>query len=372
MEKNEVKILITGSNGFIAQNLIIRLLQGGGHELMLCSRSTTEEELRHDAVSCDAVFHLAGVNRPENEQEFWEGNVAFTVKLLDFLKENKKQIRFIFASSIQAERDNPYGRSKLAAEQELLGYAKQGNIKLFIYRLPNVFGKWCRPNYNSVVATFCHCVSRGIDMQIHDAGARVELVYIDDVAEDMLRSLESEDADIYRQVQPVYPVCVGELAEYIRSFRLQRENFVLPETGDPFIKKLYSTYLSYLEQEDFKYPLVMHKDDRGSFTEFVRTGASGQVSVNVIKPGIVKGNHWHQTKVEKFLVVQGRACIRFRHMQTGVSATYVVSGERLEVVDIPAGYTHNIENIGTDDLVTVMWANETFDPNHPDTYYEEV
>ena len=372
MEKKEVKILITGSNGFIAKNLTIRLKRNKDHELMLANRSTDEKELKRFARSCDAVFHLAGVNRPEHEREFWDGNVGYTLKLLDFKKENQKQLRFIFASSIQAKLDNPYGRSKLAAEQELIRFAAQKKSKLTIFRLPNVFGKWCRPNYNSVVATFCYSVARGMPIRVHDENACVELVYIDDVADEMIRSLETEGADLYGQAAPVYPIRVGELAELIRSFHRQREDLLLPQTGDSFVKKLYSTWLSYLEKDNLKYPLVTHRDERGSFTEFLRTDAAGQVSVNVIKPGIVKGNHWHHTKVEKFLVVRGTACIRFRHMQTGETAAYVVSGDRLEAVDIPAGYTHNIENIGDDDLVTVMWANETFDPDKPDTYYEEV
>lgn len=372
MEAGKKKVLITGADGFIARNLICELRNREYDELYLCNRTTSEEQLKNYLDKCDVIVHLAGVNRPLNEEGF-EENISFTEKLLLCMAgmENKK---LIFASSTQAELDNAYGRSKRQAENVLMNYANEHDVELFIHRLPNVFGKWCRPNYNSVVATFCYNIARNLGITIHDPDAEIKLVYIDDVVNTFIDEIEGKKQGEagFIEIAESYKVTVGELAKLIQSFAAHRRTLELPDMSDAFQKKLYSTYLSYLKKDELKYELKMNVDARGSFTEFLRSGITGQVSVNVAKPGIVKGNHWHHTKVEKFLVVSGTASIRFRHMITGEVTEYIVSGDKLEVVDIPVGYTHNISNIGTGDLVTVMWANEAFDKEHPDTFYEEV
>ena len=376
MEKKEVKILITGSNGFIAKNLTIRLKRNKDHELMLANRSTDEKELKRFARSCDAVFHLAGVNRPEHEREFWDGNVGYTLKLLDFLKENQKQLRFIFASSIQAKLDNPYGRSKLAAEQELIRFAAQKKSKLTIFRLPNVFGKWCRPNYNSAIATFCHNIANGLPIQVNDPSVVMNLVYIDDVVAELVAALNNQahiDKQGYSFVPAVHTATLGEIAELLYSFKNSREDLSIPDMAEcGLTKKLYATYLSYLPTDSFCYPLKVNKDERGSFTEIIRTADRGQFSVNISKPGITKGEHWHHTKNEKFVVVSGKGLIQFRKIDSDEVIEYHVSGEKLEVVDIPPGYTHNIINEGSTDLVTFMWCSECFHPERPDTYSMKV
>lgn len=372
MEERKKRILVTGSDGFIAKNLIYELRNRGYEDLLLCNKATTKEECRSYVNNCDVVIHLAGVNRPIEVSEYSK-NLILTEELIESIGMSGKKI--VFASSVQAELDNPYGNSKRLAENALLDFADDNdNISLSIYRLPNVFGKWCRPYYNSVVATFCHNVARGMEIKINDPAAELRLVYIDDVVNAFIKDIEDniEQDDIFKKIEESYLVTVGEIARIIKSFHSNRSTLSLPDMSDSFKKKLYSTYLSYLDENAFKYELCMNIDARGSFTEFLRTDNAGQISVNVTKPGIVKGNHWHHTKVEKFLVVSGKASIKFRHMITGNVTEYIVSGDKLEVVDIPPGYTHNISNIGSDNLVTVMWANEAFDKKHPDTFYEEV
>ena len=386
MEEGKKRILITGSDGFIAKNLICELKNRGYENLLLWNRGTSESEWKRYLNESDVIVHLAGINRPANEAGYRE-NLTFAEQIIEGIGEGDKKI--IFASSIQAELDNPYGRSKRQAEEALLAFAdKSTNVRLAIYRLPNVFGKWCRPNYNSVVATFCNNIARGIDIKINDPLAEVRLVYVDDVVNAFIDEIEDKNTvtigcgavngaeemgvSYYREISERYVVTVGELARLIQSFNSDRSTLGLPNMSEPLHKKLYSTYLSYLEQDKFKYGLKMNVDARGSFTEFLRSDITGQVSINVAKPGIVKGNHWHHTKVEKFLVVSGTASIKFRHMVTGNVIEYIVSGDKLEVVDIPPGYTHNIANIGNDNLVTVMWANEAFDKEHPDTFCESV
>ncbi len=374
MEKEKIKILITGSKGFIAKNLIAELRNRGYGELLLCNRDTTERELESYIETCDMLFHLAGVNRPVDEREYHTGNVGFTKDLVKLLQKKGKKIPVIYSSTILDTPHKLYGESKREAERLLQGYAKSSDSPLFIFRLPNVFGKWCRPNYNSFVATFCYNISHGLDIQVNDPAALVKLVYIDDIVNEMISCTEKRDAkiEIYPESSEIYQTTVGEVAEILLSFWRGREALEIPCVGKELDKKLYSTYLSYLEPEKFRYALKMNQDDRGSFTEFLHMKDFGQVSVNVAKPGITKGNHWHHTKVEKFLVVRGKASIKFRHIVTNETTELIVSGRKLEVVDIPAGYTHNITNIGTEDLVTVMWASEIFDQNRPDTYYEDV
>ena len=369
-----MKILITGSSGFIAKNLIAELEDRGYKELLFCDRTTTREKLESYVEECEFIIHLAGVNRPVQEREYYTGNAGFTEELIKIIEANHKKLPVIYSSTILNTPHEHYGKSKREAERLLQEYGKKTGSPIFIFRLPNVFGKWSRPNYNSFVATFCYNIAHGLDIKVNDPDAQVTLVYIDDVVNEFISCMEEASSKRveFLEIPETYETTVGEVAERILDFERERDSLEIPHIEDTLGKKLYSTYLSYLEPENFSYKLRMNQDQRGSFTEFLHLKNLGQISVNVAKPGIVKGNHWHHTKVEKFLVVRGTALIRFRHMVTGKVAEYQVSGEQLEVVDIPVGYTHSIANIGQQDLVTIMWANEIFDPKRPDTYYEEV
>lgn len=369
-----MKILVTGAKGFIGKNLIAELRNRKYDDILEFDKDTDIALLDQYAKDCEFVFHLAGINRPQNEQEYLEGNSGFTMLLLSKLRENMNNAPILITSSIQADLENPYGQSKKAAEDALFFYAKKIGSKALIYRLPNVFGKWCRPNYNSAVATFCHNIARDLEIKVKDPAVVMNLVYIDDVIEEFICALEGEENKLgrYCAVPIVHTVNLGEIARLVHSFKESRVNFNIPYMGDAFEKKLYSTYLSYLPKDEFSYPLKMNIDHRGSFTEFLRTPDRGQVSINISKPGITKGNHWHHSKNEKFLVVKGKGLIKFRQMGSEEILNYHVSGEKLEVLDIPPGYTHSIHNEGEDDMVTVMWANETFNPEKPDTYFLEV
>lgn len=371
---NGKTILITGSGGFIGKNLIWELRSKGYEDLRLFDLDTDPGLLDAYTKDCDFVFHLAGVNRPEKQEEFMKGNFGFTDTLLASLKKNKNTCPILITSSIQAALDNPYGRSKKAGEELLFSHARQTGSTVYVFRLPNVFGKWCRPNYNSAVATFCHNIARDLPIQVNDPGAILSLVYIDDVLDAFLGALQGDvlKEDGFCRVSTVYTVKLGRIVELLREFKESRTNLSVPNMAKGFEKVLYSTYLSYLPENQFSYPLKMNTDNRGSFTEIIRTAERGQFSVNVSKPGITKGNHWHHTKNEKFLVVSGKALIRFRRIGTGEVIDYHMSGERLEVVDIPPGYTHTIINEGEGDLVTFMWANEQYDPDRPDTIFEKV
>ncbi|WP_214821094.1 MULTISPECIES: NAD-dependent epimerase/dehydratase family protein [unclassified Exiguobacterium] len=370
-----MNILITGSNGFVGKNLVAELKNQGYEHLMLCDRNTSEEELMSYTQNADFVFHLAGVNRPKNNSEFVSGNQGFTEKLVALLSKGNTKPPIMFASSTQAELSNPYGESKREAERAVRTYGQENNVEVMIYRFPNLFGKWCKPNYNSVVATFCHNISHGIAIQVNDESITLTVAYIDDVIASLISILSVNNRnsvnDFYN-VSPTYDVTLGRLVDLLTSFKQSRSDLSIAQLDNGLVKKLYSTYLSYLPERDFSYDLKMHKDERGSFTEFIRTPDRGQVSVNISKPGITKGNHWHHTKNEKFLVVSGQGVIRFRKIESAEVIEYFVSGEKLEVVDIPVGYTHNIENLGNQDMVTLMWVNEPFDSNRPDTYYLEV
>jgi UDP-2-acetamido-2,6-beta-L-arabino-hexul-4-ose reductase len=369
-----LKILVTGSKGFIGKNLVAELRNRGYTDLRLFDRGTDSQSLYDFTRDCDFVFHLAGVNRSKDEGEFTEGNPRLTRRLLDALRENCNYCPVMVASSIQAELDNAYGRSKKAAEDLAFAYGRETGAKVLVYRFPNVFGKWCKPNYNSVIATFCHNVARDLPIHINDPATVLTLVYIDDVVAELANALKGKETRYgeFCQVPVVYQVTLSRIAELIYEFRRSREKRSIPNMADEFTKKLYGTYLSYLPEGQFSYALNMHVDDRGSFTELIRTPDRGQVSVNIIKPGITKGNHWHHTKNEKFLVVSGQGVIRFRRVDSGKVIEYFVSGDKLEVVDIPPGYTHNIQNLGNTDMVVVMWANEPYDPQKPDTYWLEV
>jgi UDP-2-acetamido-2,6-beta-L-arabino-hexul-4-ose reductase len=369
-----MKILVTGAKGFIGKNLIAELKNRKYTDIYKYDTDTEPSLLEEYCKDTDFVFHLAGVNRPKVQSEFMEGNFGFTSTLLDTLKRNNNTCPIMISSSIQAELNNPYGKSKKAGEDLLLNYSKETGAKVLIYRFPNVFGKWCRPNYNSAVATFCHNVAHGLPIIVNDPSVIMNLVYIDDVVHELINALECKEnrSGDFCSVPVVHTLTLGEIVDLIYSFKKSREERSIPNMADEFTKKLYSTYLSYLPEDKFSYELKMNIDNRGSFTEFIKTPDRGQVSVNISKPGITKGNHWHHTKNEKFLVVIGKGVIRFRKIDSDEVIEYFVSGEKLEVVDIPTGYTHNIENLGDTDMVTIMWANEPFDQEKPDTYFLEV
>ena len=382
-----MNILITGAGGFIGKNLICALenIRDGkdrSHpelsigEIFRCTRQTTEAELKGFCAQADFVFHLAGVNRPKEQAEFMAGNRDFTGALLQLLEEAENPCPVMLSSSVQAALFNPYGESKRAGERLLRDYGERTGAKTLIYRFPNVFGKWCRPNYNSAVATFCHNRANDLPIQVNDRSTRLTLVYIDDVVQELLAALggrEHRDGD-FCCVPVTHSATLGEIVDLIESFRAQPETLVMPEIPNgSFAKKLYSTYLSYLPKEKVAFPLKMNVDARGSFTELLKTASNGQFSVNISKPGITKGQHWHNTKWEFFIVVSGHGLIQERRIGSEEVIEFEVSGERIEAVHMLPGYTHSIVNLSeTENLVTVMWANETFDPDRPDTFFEEV
>ena len=383
-------ILITGAGGFVGKNLVAELSARGYSALLCFEKEDTPDTLDEYCRKAAFVVHLAGVNRPKDPSEFYAGNSGLTDLLLSDLEAAGNACPVLVTSSVQAALDNDYGRSKLQAEEAIFAHGQRVGAPVYVFRMEGVFGKWCRPNYNSVVATFCHNVARGLPIQVRDPDFALPLVYIDDVVTCILDAMEKgeavRDGEGRCRIHPVHTVTLGQLAGTIQNFAKARggaaarslgadglPTLAVPElAAGSFEKKLYSTYLSYLPTDEFAYDLNMHCDARGSFTEFLRTPERGQVSVNISKPGIVKGNHWHHTKNEKFLVVKGEGIIRFRQIFSDEVIEYRVSGDKLQVVDIPCGYTHNIENVGEGDMVTVMWANEAFDPSHPDTYAMQV
>jgi UDP-2-acetamido-2,6-beta-L-arabino-hexul-4-ose reductase len=369
-----MKILVTGANGFVGKNLIAELNNRGYKDIYKFDIDTDKDLLNEYAKNCEFIFHLAGVNRPKDEKEFMEGNFDFTSELLELLKKNNNKAPILITSSIQAEKDNPYGNSKRAGEELLFNYSRDTGSKALVYRLPNLFGKWSRPNYNTVVATYCYNIARELEIQINNPEVELNLCYIDDVLDEFVKALEGNATPNgkYYCVPVSHDIKLGDLADRIKSFKESRKDISIPNMDDALTKKLYSTYLSFLPEDEFSYDLKMNCDNRGSFTEFIRTPNRGQVSVNVAKPGITKGNHWHHTKNEKFVVVSGTGVIRFRKIDLDEIIEYKVSGEKLQVVDIPTGYTHSIVNIGDTDMVTVMWVNEAFNPEKPDTYFLEV
>lgn len=371
-----MNVLVTGANGFIGKNLIAELTRMENVVVFPFDTDTEPCLLEEYCKKCDFVYNLAGVNRPENADEYMEGNFGFASVLVETLKKHHNTCPVVNSSSIQAALENPYGKSKKAGEDMLFSYGKESGAKVYIYRFQNVFGKWCRPNYNSVVATFCHNIANGLPIQVNDRNTLLHLVYIDDVVEELMQALCEHphiDSDGYCFVPKVYDVALGEIVNLLYSFRESRRNLMIPDmTEDSFGKKLYSTYLSYLPVDGFSYPLKVNEDNRGSFTEIFKSIDRGQVSINISKPGITKGNHWHHTKNEKFVVVSGQGLVRFRKIGSNEIVEYPVSGDKLEVVDIPTGYTHSITNIGDTDMVTLIWCNECFNPGKPDTIYETV
>ncbi|MFA5687318.1 MAG: NAD-dependent epimerase/dehydratase family protein [Bacilli bacterium] len=369
-----MKILVTGANGFIGKNLTL-VLKNEGFEVLAYDLDNTEEQLIDSIKLTDFIVHLAGINRPLRKKDFYDGNANLTLKLINLIKQSNKNIPIIFSSSIQADLDNDYGKSKKQAEDLLFRFVKETNNSLYIYRLSNVFGKWSRPNYNSVVATFCYNITHNLPIQIHDQNVNVSLVYIDDIVKEFIKVIKSTDHKANHdtlEVLPIYHLPLVKLADILNGFKKTRENYLTPHFESDFEHKLYATFLSYYEADDFVYDLKMNIDQRGSFTEVLKTLKDGQFSINVSKPNIVKGNHYHHTKTEKFIVICGVCEIKFRKINETTIKTFIVSGEKLQVIDIPPGYTHSIKNIGEVDSVTLMWASEIFDKNNPDTYYEEV
>lgn len=388
-----MNILVTGAKGFVGKNLLsqLRNIRDGkaknyavGADLTLYEYDldSRPEELDAYCRDADFVFNLAGVNRPQNPAEFMQGNFGFASTLLDRLKRHGNTCPVMISSSIQAELDNPYGESKRAGEQLLFDYAKEMGARVLVYRFPNLFGKWCRPNYNSAVATFCHNIARDLPITVNDPTVELHLVYIDDVVDELIGALTGGEhhEGAFCFVPTTHRITLGEITDLLYSFRRMPETLEVPDTTkEGFAKKLYSTYLSYLPSERFAYGLKMNVDPRGSFTEIIRTADRGQFSVNVSRPGITKGQHWHHTKNEKFVVVHGHGLIQLRKIGTDENGqpypvvNYEVSGEKIEVVEMIPGYTHNIVNLSdTEELVTFMWCNECFDASKPDTYFEPV
>ena len=387
-----MNILITGAKGFVGQNLTeaLKNIRDGKDrvhnidvdDIYEYDIESSAEELNEYCAKADFVFNLAGVNRPKDQSEFMKGNFGFASELLDNLKKHKNIAPVMLSSSIQASLEgryagSEYGKSKLAGEELFKKYSEETGARVLIYRFPNLFGKWCRPNYNSAVATFCHNISHDLPINVSDRNVELELLYIDDLVEEMLNALKNEENrgdDGYCYAMPTHKVTLGEIVDLLYSFKESRENLSVPDmTEGSFSKKLYSTYLSYLDPHNFAYKLKMNCDNRGSFTEILRTANAGQFSVNISKPGITKGQHWHHTKNEKFVVVKGHGLIQLRKIGSDKVVNYEVSGDEITVVDMIPGYTHNIINLSdTEELVTFMWANEAFDPNKPDTFFEEV
>ncbi len=369
-----MNILVTGANGFIAKNLIAWLERLEGVKVLAFDRESNANELENGLANAEVVYHLAGVNRPLTEDEFRIGNVDLTAVICDALLKHNRAIPIFLASSTQALLGNLYGVSKRQAEDIVTRYAAQSGASVGIYRLTNVFGKWCRPNYNSVVATFCHNIAQGLPIAVSDPARELELVYIDDVVKTFLSGLGSANPAgvTYRTVSPSHPITLGGLAELILSFREARQTLEIPDFSNPFVAKLYGTYQSYLPEEGFGYDLAKKSDQRGCLAEFVKSPTFGQIFVSRTEPGVTRGNHYHHTKAEKFLVLEGDAMVRLRHLHSPQVLEYRVRGEDFRVVDIPTGYTHSIENIGPRELITLFWASEVFNPERPDTYFEPV
>ncbi|NNM78592.1 SDR family oxidoreductase [Sphingomonas sp. ID1715] len=366
-----MRVLVTGANGFVGRNLVVRLSEAG-HEALGLGRDDGEEAWAGAVQAADFVVHLAGVNRPTDPSEFESGNVGLTDRLCTLLAQAGHGAPIIYSSSIQADRDQPYGQSKAAAEAVLRAHADATGATVAIFRLPNVFGKWARPDYNSAVATFCHRIARGEAIDIHDPAAPVRLVYVDDVIDAFLRLIQGPFSTGQYEVEPEYRTTVGELANIIRSFPESRGSLTMPPVGTGLIRALYSTYLSYLPPERFDYQVPIHADPRGRFVEMLKTRDSGQFSYFTAGPGITRGDHYHHSKVEKFLVISGKAHFGFRHIQTGEVHEIVVEGREARIVETIPGWTHNITNIGDGELVVMLWANEIFDHARPDTVAMKV
>jgi UDP-2-acetamido-2,6-beta-L-arabino-hexul-4-ose reductase len=371
-----MKVLITGANGFVGKNLQLHLAERKDVQVVCFTRDDNVAHLSPLLQGMDFVFHLAGVNRPQDPQDFMSSNVDLTQALCQAVgavaESAGKRVPIVYTSSTQAGYDNPYGESKSKAEDALLAVAHSHQVPVHIFRLPNVFGKWCKPNYNSVVATFCHNIARGLPIQVNDPAAPVTLVYIDDVIERFVQLMDGADAAVdasgFATVAPQYTSTVGELARQIQAFKDSRVTLMTERVGTGLMRALYATYVSYLPVESFAYTVPQHADPRGVFVEMLKTPDCGQFSYFTAHPGITRGGHYHHSKTEKFLVIKGQARFKIRHMQTGQCHELVTKGEKAEVVETVPGWTHDITNIGSDEMVVMLWANEVFDRAHPDTF----
>jgi UDP-2-acetamido-2,6-beta-L-arabino-hexul-4-ose reductase len=369
-------ILVTGASGFIGKNLCAKLETIEGITLLKYTIENSRDDLIRFIRDADFIFHTAGVNRPKDESEFTTGNQELTESIIQILQDANKKIPVLLTSSTQASLDNPYGKSKLAAENALLAWSKESGSPVYVYRLPGVFGKWCQPNYNSVVATFCYNIANGLPVQISDPSYEVTLVYIDEVVDEFLRALEgiTQIPNEGRYSIPrTFEITLANLNDRITFLHNSRTTLVVPNLEDTLNKYLYATYISYLATDNFSYKLQTNTDNRGWLAEFIKSKQFGQIFISKTKPGISRGDHWHHTKIEKFLVVEGDAEILFRNkIDSQDKISYKVTGDVPTVLDIPTGYVHSITNIGSSDLITIFWANEILDKERPDTYYEKV
>lgn len=368
-----MRVLITGSNGFVGRNLAVRLRELGGYEVIGFDKEDSLADLRERVEQADAIVHLAGVNRPKDEKEFAAVNADLTTQLCEFVAETRRRIPLVISSSIQANLANPYGESKRAAELAAEQLAERTSNPVAIYRLPNVFGKWCRPNYNSVVATFCHNIANDLPIKINDPAVRLNLVYVDDVVAEFIEMIGRMELGLQQgQVEPVYGIGLGELAAQIEAFRNCRTSLVSERVGTGLVRKLYATYVSCLPPSRFAYDLPCYGDERGVFVEMLKTQDSGQFSFFTAHPGVTRGGHYHHTKTEKFLVIKGAARFGFRHIVTGERYEISTAGDKPQVVETVPGWTHDITNIGQDEMVVMLWANEIFDRERPDTIASKV
>jgi UDP-2-acetamido-2,6-beta-L-arabino-hexul-4-ose reductase len=368
-----MKALITGADGFIARNLIVSLGRMPHIEILKYGRKNSLEELDELINQADFIFHLAGVNRPKNSDEFYEGNANLTKTIVKFVEKHNKKIPILLSSSTQVMSDNDYAKSKKEAENIIIEYSKKNSVACFIYRLPNVFGKWSKPNYNSVIATWCYNIARDIDIQVNNKNTKLNLVYIGDVIHAFLdRLYVGNSHETFYEVKTVYQKTLGEIEELLYGFRDSRKNLLIPNIARGFERVLYATYLSYLPEDKFSYKLSGHKDARGTFYEILKTLDSGQLGISTTKPGITRGNHYHHTKNEKFLVIKGEALIELRDLFSDKVIQYNVSDAEMEIVEMIPGYTHNIKNTGDDEMILLIWANENYNPDAPDTNFLEV
>lgn len=368
-----MRIVVTGADGFIGRNLLVRLRElGHADDLVRVTRETAPEELVTAVTGTDFIFHLAGTNRPKVVSEFATGNVELTRSLCDAVRKQGRPITIAYTSSTQAALDNPYGNSKREAENILLNYGRETDSSVHIFRLTNVFGKWARPNYNSAVATFCHNISHGLPITITDPDAPLRLVYVDDVVASFIQLLDQTSKGGVADVEPIYETTVGQVAELIQSFAESRRSLVTPKVGAGFLRALHATYLSYLDPSRFSYSVPIHADNRGEFIEMLKTEDSGQLSYFTARPGITRGEHYHHTKTEKFLVIRGTARFGFRHIDTGETFEIETKGGEAKIVETVPGWAHNITNIGDDELICMLWANEIFDRRNPDTIASKV
>ena len=363
-----MRILLTGANGFIGKNLTHFLSKKANVEILSVTRDTSKEDFETYVNNADWIIHLAGINRPKEEKEFVEGNVDFTNQICQTLINSNQKTPIIFASSIQADKTNPYGLSKRAAEDALKRFLSDYDSPIFICRLANVFGKWSRPNYNSAVATFCHNIANDLPIDIHTADAVIRLIYIDDVMESFWQTIQGKPTDETFYIEPEYQITVGELAEQIRSFKDSRQTMITEKVGKGLTRALYSTYLSFLQPNQFDYTVPKHGDERGVFVEMLKTQDSGQFSYFTAYPGITRGGHYHHTKTEKFLVIKGKALFKFKNLVTDEFYQLETTGEVPTVVETVPGWTHDITNIGDEEMIVMLWANEIFDREKPDTY----